>query len=108
MLLGGTAWIGAERFEGRVEITLAGLEAADSAKWVSELDAAHRPLAEANVTALSKMTNTMGKALWVIKTLGACLTVSAGCLLVFGVQRLRQIADARVTENAAGALEVRL
>lgn len=100
LLIGGMTWIGAERIEGRFETTMAALGVSDSAKWVSELDAVHRPLAEASVTALSKMTTTMGKSLWVIKILGACLVVSALCLLVLGVQRLRQIDDSRVTKDA--------
>jgi hypothetical protein len=96
LLVGGTAWIGVERVEGRFEINHAGLDATKSAEWVTALDDVHRPLAEANVAALLKMSTTMGRALWVIKTLGACLVVSAVCLLVLGVQRLRQIGDARV------------
>ncbi len=100
LLIGGMAWIGAERIEGRFEATMAALGSSGSARWVSELDADHRPLAEANVTALSKMTTTMGKALWVIKTLGVCLVASALCLFVLGVQRLRQRRNGRVTNDA--------
>lgn len=84
LLVGGTAWVGAERLGAKHEITLAKLEKTDSTQWVAALDAVHRPLAESSVATLLTMTTTLGKALWVIKSLGACLTVSALCLLVLG------------------------
>lgn len=96
LLVGGTAWVGAERLGAQHEITLAKLEKTDSTQWVAALDAVHRPLAESSVAALLTMTTTLGKALWVIKSLGACLTVSALCLLVLGLKARRQIGDAHL------------
>jgi hypothetical protein len=81
LLVGGTAWVGAERLGAQHEITLAKLEKTDSTQWVA---------------ALLTMTTTLGKALWVIKSLGACLTVSALCLLVLGLKARRQIGDAHL------------
>lgn len=91
LLVGGTAWLGAERLGAHHKITLAELEKTDSTKWVTALDAIHRPLAESSVAALMKMTTALGKALWAIKSLGACLTVSALCLLVLSLQPRRSI-----------------
>lgn len=96
LLVGGAAWVGVERVEGTFEDTLARLEATDATQWVTSLETTHRPQAEANLTALVKMTTTLGKALWVIKALGACLTVSALCLLVLvlGLSQRGPIDDA--------------
>jgi hypothetical protein len=99
LLVGGTAWVGAERLGAQHEITLAKLEKTDSTKWMAALDAVHRPLAESSVAALMTMTTTLGKALWVIKSLGACLTVSALCLLVLGARPTRQIDNAHLATS---------
>lgn len=95
--------MGAERVEGRFNTTLTKLTDANSSAWIGALEAAHQPLAESNLAALVKTTTAMGKALWVIKTLGAFLTLSAVCLLVLGLQQPRQVQHSRATKDEKGS-----